>query len=145
MAVVGDFYNGQTASAEHAGNFGEFGAGVGQMVHDTDHSKEINSSILKLQVIGLQQLALNLGMVLQKNVGQVELLLAWLGQRYFIGVLFKQQAQSPVAAANVHGMFKMFIIQQAFYGHFFGFVFVVASLPVVHVVVRGVVVLIGAL
>src|SRR5882672_9651286 len=61
-----------------------------------------------------------------------------------VGIVFQQQAQAAIAAADIYGMLKMLASQQTPDSHFLGFIFVIAPFPVAHVVMGWVVVLVGA-
>src|SRR5688500_17520038 len=81
-------------------------------------------------------------MIFQKVFGNIQLLLAWFGQRYFVGVFFEEDAQSAVTAANVHGALEVFAVQQTTKGHLFSGMFVIAPLPIMQIVMAWVVILV---
>ena len=55
MKIISNFDNGVAVSAQDPGNFLEFEAGIGQMMHDPNHGQQIDAAVMVLQIIGLQQ------------------------------------------------------------------------------------------
>src|SRR5581483_3863326 len=112
------------------------------MMHDTNHGNKINFPGFEIKLLYLHKLTLDIGVVLQEYLRKIELLLARLGEDYFVGILLEEYRQTAVATANIDRSFKMLAFEQVADSHFLCGMLIVTCLPVIEIVKAWVIILV---